>query len=80
MGDDRLPKRVVLGELDGGKGSSGVQENEWMECLKSDVQTFGIPDEEWVKACSSETDQLTWRAEELMRRWRDTERGETTAW
>ena len=38
MGEERLPqRRVILGELVGGKGYSGGQEKDWMAHLKEDI-------------------------------------------
>ena len=34
MGEERLPQRVMFGELVGGKGYSGGQEKDWMARLK----------------------------------------------
>ena len=33
MGEERLPRRVMFGEMLGGKGYSGVQECDWMKDL-----------------------------------------------
>ena len=40
--DTRLPKYVVFGELVGGAGCVGGQENEWMGYLLDDLRAFGI--------------------------------------
>ena len=42
VGEERLPRRVVFGELFGGKGHSGGQENDWMVRLEEDMMEFGI--------------------------------------
>ena len=38
-----LPKRVVFGNLEGAmwRGRDG-KENEWTDCVKSDIRAFGI--------------------------------------
>ena len=40
-GEERLPQRVMFGELVGGKGYSGRQEEDWMAHLK-DMSVFGM--------------------------------------
>ena len=43
MGDQRLPKRVVSGELENtGKRWPGGTEKEWMDCVAEDRRLFGI--------------------------------------
>ena len=42
MGEERLPQRVMFGELVGGKGYSGGQEKDWMAHLKEDMSVFGM--------------------------------------
>ena len=45
MDNERLPKRVMFGEVDGGKGYSGEQEQDWMDCLERDLSLFSLPTE-----------------------------------
>ena len=45
MDNERLPKRVMFGEVDGGKGYSGGQEQDWMGCLERDLPLFNLPTE-----------------------------------
>ena len=40
MGEERLPQRVMFGELVGGKGYSGGQKKDWMVHLKEDVSAL----------------------------------------
>ena len=47
MGKERLPQRVMFGELVGGKGYSGVQEKDWKVHLKEDMPAFGMKFEGW---------------------------------
>ena len=47
MGEERLPQRVMFGELVGGKGYSRGQEKDWMAHLKEDMSVFGMKFEEW---------------------------------
>ena len=37
MREDRLPQKVMFGELVGGKGYPGGQENDWLFRLKEDM-------------------------------------------
>ena len=50
MGEERLPQRVMFGELVGGKGYSGGQEKDWMAYLKEDMSVFGMKFDGWRKA------------------------------
>ena len=50
MGEERLPQRVMFGELVGGKGYSGRQEKDWMVHLKGSMSAFGMKFEGWRKA------------------------------
>ena len=45
MGNERLPKRVMFGELEGGKGYVGGQEQDWIGCLEHDLSLFNLPTE-----------------------------------
>ena len=47
MGEERLPQRVMFGELVGGKGYSGGQEKNWLVHLKEDMSVFGMKFEGW---------------------------------
>ena len=40
MREDRLPQRVMFGELVGGRGYSGAQEKDWMVHLKEDMSAL----------------------------------------
>ena len=43
MGDHRLPKRVVSGELENaGKRGPRGKEKEWTDCVADDLRLFGI--------------------------------------
>ena len=44
MGDTSLRKCVMFGELVGGAGCVGGQEQEWMGCFLDDLRAFGIND------------------------------------
>ena len=47
IGEERLPRRVIFGEMLGGKGYSGGQEWDWMKVLENDLKVFGIKFEGW---------------------------------
>ena len=47
MGEERLPQRVMFGELAGGTGYSGRQGEEWMVHLKEDMSAFEMKFEGW---------------------------------
>ena len=42
MGEDNLSRRVMFGELVGGKGYSGGQKKDWVMHLKEDMPAFGM--------------------------------------
>ena len=48
--DTRLPNCVMLGELAGGAGCVGGQENEWMGCFLDGLRVFGINADQWTIA------------------------------
>ena len=59
MEDTRLPKCVMFGELVGGAGCVGGQENEWMGCFLDDLRAFGINVDQWTTAAQDEGE---WRS------------------
>ena len=77
MGEDRLPQRVMFGELVGGKGYSGGQEKDWMAHLKKDMSVFEMKFKGWRKA-AQKAGRWFRRVEEgaelFMRNWHETER------
>ena len=56
MGEERLPLRVMFGELVGGEGYSGGKEKDWMVGLKDAMTENGMKFEGWRKAA-----QQGWR-------------------
>ena len=43
MGDHRLPKKVMLGELKNGRKRGSLRkEKEWTDCVAEDRRLFGI--------------------------------------
>ena len=78
MGEERLPQRVVCGELVGGKGCSGGQEKDWMVHLKKDMSVLGTKFEGWRKN-AQKAGRWFRRVEEgaesfIMRKWHDAQR------
>ena len=55
MGEERLPMRVMFGEMLGGKGYSGGQEWYWMKDLE-DLKAFDIKFEGWREAAQRSAD------------------------
>ena len=55
MGNVTLSKRVTFGELEGGKGYVGGQEQDWMGCLERDLSLFNLPTEtkQWMLAAKN---------------------------
>ena len=50
MGDHRLPKRVMSGELENaGKCGPGGKEKEWTDCAADDLRLFGVTGD-WTTA------------------------------
>ena len=41
--NERLPKRAMFGEMEGGQGYSGGQKQDWMGCLEHDLSLFNLP-------------------------------------
>ena len=77
MGEERLPRRVMFGELVGGNGYSGGQQKDWLVHLQEDMSVFGMKFEGWRKAAQKTSRQFR-RVEEgaelFMRKWYETER------
>ena len=49
-GEERLPQRVMLGEIGGAEGFTGLQEKDWSVHLKEDMSVFRIKFESWRMA------------------------------
>ena len=69
----------MFGELEGGKGYVGGQEQDWMGCLEHDPSLFNLPTEtkQWMLAAKN-SDKWSRRveeaAEQYMKRWFATEK------
>ena len=79
MVNERLPKRVMFGELKGGKGYVGEQEHHWMGCLEHDLSMFNLPTEtkQWILAAENSgkwSRRVEEAVEQYMKRWFATEK------
>ena len=55
MPDERLPKKVLYGELQEGKRSQGGQKKRYKDTLKASLMDFNIPTEAWEQAAQDRT-------------------------
>ena len=58
-----LPKKILYGELEMGKGSHGGQKKRYKDTLKASLKDFNIPTELWEQIAQ---DRAKWRG--LIRR------------
>ena len=49
MPDERLPKKILYGELQVGKRPHGDQKKRYKDTLKALLKAFNIPTESWEK-------------------------------
>ena len=63
MHDERLQKKILSGELQGGKCSHGGQKKRYKDTLKASFKDFNIPTESWEEFAQ---DRTKWRG--LIRR------------
>ena len=54
--DERLLRRVMFGELVGGRSFSGGLKKDWMAHVKEDMSVFGMKFEGWRKAAQRPAD------------------------
>ena len=59
MPDERLPKKILYGELQVGKRSHGGQKKRYKDTLKASLKDFNIPTESWEQIAQ---DRTKWRA------------------
>ena len=76
--NERLPKRLMLGEVDRGKGYLGGQEQAWMGCLEHDLSLFNLPTEAKHSTLAAKKPGEWFRrvekaVEQYMKRWFVTE-------
>ena len=55
MPDERLPKKVLYGELQEGKRSLGGQKKRYKDTLKASLKGFNIPIDPWEQAAQNRT-------------------------
>ena len=58
MPDERLPKKILYGELQVGKRSHGDQKKQFKDTLKASLKDFNIPTESWEQIAQ---DRTKWR-------------------
>ena len=58
MPDERLPNKVLYGELQEEKRSQGAQKKRYKETLKASLNDINIPTESWEQAAQ---DRTKWR-------------------
>ena len=58
MLDERLPKKILYGELQVGKRSHGGQKKRYKDIFKASLQDFNIPTESWEQIAQ---DRTKWR-------------------
>ena len=59
LSDDRLPKRLLFGELQHGKRSQGGQKKRFKDTLKASLKAFNINHNTWEQSAQ---DRGTWRS------------------
>ncbi|KAI5731804.1 hypothetical protein M8J77_016329 [Diaphorina citri] len=57
MGEDRLPRRVMLEDV-GGRRSKRRPKLRWIDNIKEDITEMGLDPETWTDAAQ---DRLSWR-------------------
>ena len=55
MPDERLPKKILYGELQVGKRSHGGQKKRYKDTLKASLKEFNIPTESWEQIAQDRT-------------------------
>ena len=58
MPDERLPKKILYGELQVGKRAHGGQKKRYKDTLKASLKDFNIPTESWEQIAQ---DRTKWR-------------------
>ena len=58
MDDSRIPKRVLFGEVVGGKQGPGRPKANWMNCVEKDCQKCNIPSGQWQALSKDRTKWL----------------------
>ena len=75
MSDERLPKLMLFGELDGGQRRRGRPEKSWRNCLRDSLRAFEIDEKSWIKLADEGDEEwmklITDSAEQHMERWHE---------
>ena len=58
MDDTRLPKKILFGNVAGGKKSAGKPKKNWVDCLEEDCARANIPYGSWTEKAKNRT---TWQ-------------------
>ena len=58
MPEERLPKKILYGELEMGKCSHGGQKMRYKDTLKASLKDFNIPTESWKRIAQ---DRAKWQ-------------------
>ena len=58
MPDYHIPKKVMFGNLVGGKKQQGRPSKTWNDCLKQDLELIGLNEINWLKDAGQRS---TWR-------------------
>ena len=66
MPDERLPKKILYGELQVGKRSHGGQKKRYKDTLKASLKDFNIPTESWEQIPQNPTKWRGLKEGELM--------------
>ena len=59
MPDERLPKKILNGELQVGKGCHGSQKKRYKDTLKASLKDFNIPTESWEQIAQDENKEAS---------------------
>ena len=76
MSGGRLPKRIMFGNLEGAvRRGRGGKEKEWIGCVQSDIQAFGITGDWKAMALKAEVwvEAVTEVGRRFMAAWREEE-------
>ena len=76
MSGGRLPKRIVFGNIEGAvRRGRGGNEEEWTDCVQSDIRTFGIAGDWKAAALKAEVwvETVTEGGRRFMAAWRKEE-------
>lgn len=61
MDNDSLPKKLLFGEIVGGKRAQGRPTPSWIDRVKEDLHDFGLDPKDWIAIKSLALDRIKWR-------------------